>query len=63
MVKYTTQSADTGGTDLEFGPVRLEEFRGICERKTLFRMKKEADQVGFKGTRMGPLNDFLQSCR
>jgi len=26
---------------------------GICERKTLFRMKKEADQAGFKGTRMG----------
>ena len=26
---------------------------GICDRKTLFRMKKkeEADQVGFKGTR------------
>ena len=23
----------------------------ICERKTLFRMKKEADQAGFKGTR------------
>ena len=27
---------------------------GICERKTLFRMKKEADQAGFKGTRTGP---------
>ena len=29
----------------------LEEFgwfRGICERKTLFRLKKEADQAGFK---------------
>ena len=24
---------------------------GICERKTLFRMKKEADQAGFKDTR------------
>jgi len=38
------------------GSVRLEEFwrnleesRGICERKTLFPMKKEADQAGFKG--------------
>ena len=27
---------------------------GICERKTLFPMKKEADQAGFKGTRTGP---------
>ena len=39
------------------GPVLLEEFGwfgGICERKTLFRMKKEADQAGFKGTRTGP---------
>ena len=26
---------------------------GICERKPLFRMKKEADQAGFKGTRTG----------
>jgi len=25
----------------------------IYERKTLFQMKKEADQTGFKGTRMG----------
>ena len=35
----------------------LEEFRwfgGICEMKTLFRMKKEADQAGFKDTRTGP---------
>jgi len=23
-------------------------FGGICERKILFRMKKEADQIGFK---------------
>ena len=29
---------------------------GICERKTLFRMKKEADQVRFKGTRTGPIH-------
>jgi len=28
--------------------------RGICERKILFRMKKEADHAGFKGTRTGP---------
>ena len=28
---------------------------GICERKTLFWMKKEADQAGFKGTRTGLL--------
>jgi len=28
----------------------MEESREICERKTLFRMKKEADQAGFKGT-------------
>jgi len=28
---------------------------GICERKTRFRMKKEADQAEFKGTRMGPI--------
>ena len=28
---------------------------GICERKTLFRMKKEADQAGFKDTRTGPM--------
>ena len=27
---------------------------GICERKILFRMKKEVDQAGFKGTRTGP---------
>ena len=31
---------------------------GICDRKTLFRMKKEVDQAGFKagfkGTRTGP---------
>ena len=27
---------------------------GICERKILFRMKKEADQAGFKDTQMGP---------
>ena len=26
---------------------------GICERETLFRMKKEANQAGFKGTRTG----------
>ena len=26
---------------------------GIYERKTLFRMKKETDQAGFKGTRTG----------
>ena len=31
----------------------LDESGGICERKTLFRMKKEADQAGFKGTRTG----------
>ena len=29
-----------------------EEF---CERKTLFRMKKEAKQVRFKGTRTEPI--------
>ena len=28
---------------------------GICERKTLFWMKKEADRAGFKGTRTGPM--------
>ena len=28
--------------------------REICERKTLFWMKKEADQARFKGTRTGP---------
>ena len=27
---------------------------GICERKTLFQIKKEADQAEFKGTRTGP---------
>jgi len=32
---------------------------GICERKTLFRMKKEADQAGFKSTRTGP-SQFVQ---
>ena len=26
----------------------------ICERKTLFRMKKEANQAGFKGGRTEP---------
>jgi len=34
----------------------LEEFRwfgGICGRKILFRIKKEAEQTGFKGTRTG----------
>jgi len=34
--------------------VNSEESGGICERKTLLRMKKEADQAGFKGTRTGP---------
>jgi len=37
----------------------LEEFGwfgGIGERKILFRIKKEADQAGFKGTRTGPLS-------
>jgi len=29
-------------------------FGRICERKILFRMKKETDQAGFKGTRTGP---------
>jgi len=29
----------------------LDESGGICERKTLFWMKKEADQAGFKDTR------------
>jgi len=29
---------------------------GICERKIMFRMKKEADQTGFKGTQTGPLS-------
>ena len=28
---------------------------GICERKTLFQMKKEVDQAGFKGTQTGPI--------
>jgi len=32
----------------------LDESGGICERKTLFWIKKEADQAGFKGTRTGP---------
>ena len=40
----------------------LEESRGICERKTLFRMKKEADQARFKGTRMRPMRRRF-SCR
>ena len=34
--------------------MNLDESGGICERKTLLRMKKEADQAGFKGMRMGP---------
>ena len=34
--------------------MNLDESEGICERKTLFRMKKETDQAGFKGTRTGP---------
>ena len=29
---------------------------GICERKMLFQMEKEADQDRFKGTRTGPSN-------
>ena len=33
----------------------LDESGGICERKTLFQIKKKADQVGFKGTRTEPL--------
>ena len=46
------------------GPVRLEEFEkiqmvldesvGICEKKILFRIKKETDQARFKDTRTGP---------
>ena len=28
---------------------------GICERKTLFQIKKETDQARFKGTRTGPM--------
>ena len=35
---------------------------GICERKTLFRMKKEADQAGFKGTRTGPKGEKHLRC-
>ena len=34
---------------------------GICERKTLFRMEKKADQTGFKGTRTGPYTGM--TCR
>ena len=30
---------------------------GIYERKTLFWMKKEANQASFKGTRTGPLSE------
>jgi len=33
----------------------LDESGGIYERKTLFQMKKEADQARFKGTRTEPL--------
>ena len=50
--------------NLNIGLVRWEKFGGIwmvldesgeiCERKTQFRMKKEANQAGFKGTRTGP---------
>ena len=40
-----------------------EESGGICERKTLFRMKKETDQdVGFKDTRMSP-RETAHICR
>ena len=36
----------------EFGGIwrNLDESGGICERKTLFQMKKEEDQAGFKST-------------
>ena len=34
----------------------LDESGGICERKILFQMKKEADQTGFKGTRTGHIS-------
>jgi len=36
----------------------LDKFKGICERKILFRMKKEVDQAEFKGTRTGP-NQYI----
>ena len=32
---------------------------GICERKILFWIKKEADQAGFKDTRTGPQSHIL----
>ena len=35
----------------------LNESGGICERKTLFWMKKEVDQAGFKSTRTKSCND------
>ena len=37
-----------------FGEI-LEEYEGIYERKTLFRIKKEANQAKFKTTRTEPL--------
>ena len=33
---------------------------GICERKILFRIKKETDQVGFKGTQTRPIVEVKQ---
>jgi len=32
--------------------------KGICERKTLFQMKKEVDQIEFKGTRLYLVNNL-----
>jgi len=39
------RACSLGGILKEFG-----WFGGICERKTLFRMKKEADEAEFKDT-------------
>ena len=41
--------------------MNLDESGGICERKTLFWMKKEADQAGFKDTRTGPIPSAIES--
>ncbi|XP_066362909.1 uncharacterized protein [Miscanthus floridulus] len=56
--RFGAQSAELEHLDIileGFGGIwrNLDESGGICERKTLFRMKKEVDQAGFKGTQTG----------
>jgi len=61
-----TENYDDLEVRVPFAWRNFEKSGEICGRKTLFRMKKEADQAGFKGTRTGPIElsckySFVQS--